>query len=60
MHDGLVVKSQSVAKKIMRRWTFDNPPLAEPLNAIRTPSAQPKFQGRQGDEAVKQIEANAD
>ena len=49
--------SESERSKIIRRWLYDHPGfLEEKVSAVRTPSAQSKYQGRQGARAVREIE----
>ena len=53
-------QTRSEAEKIVRRWILDNPQLGQPVNAVRTPSAQSKYQGRQGAKKVKLLEQASD
>lgn len=54
-------KSPSENKKVVSRWLFDTPQVHDQLiSAVRTPSAQSKFQKRLGARKVRTLEQAAD
>ena len=54
-------QSKQEFEKTLNRWIYDSEsPLVESVAAVRTPSAQSKYQKRQGARAIRQLEHAAD